>query len=67
MPLSSPETVLIVGSGGREAALVDQYTKSPHVGKIIAIPGHDLMHLNAHGKEVETHTNLTNKSIDDIE
>lgn len=58
MSLSSLETVVIVGSGGREAALVDAYTKSPHVGKIIAIPGNDAMALCANGKDVETHQDL---------
>lgn len=34
---------MVVGGGGREHALVDKYTKSPHVERLIAIPGNDLM------------------------
>ena len=40
---STGNTVLIVGSGGAEAALVDKYAQSEYVGKIIVIPGNDLM------------------------
>ncbi len=36
-------TVVIIGSGGREAALAHKYSQSPHVDKIIAIPGNDMM------------------------
>ena len=36
-------TVAVIGSGGAEAALVHKYSKSPHVKRIIAIPGNDMM------------------------
>lgn len=44
-PIESGKTVLIVGGGGRETALVDSYAKSPHVERIIAVPGNDLMQM----------------------
>lgn len=68
MSLSSKEAVVIVGSGGREAALVSAYTKSPHVGKVIAIPGNDSMKYMAKhlGKDVETHQHLTLTSVQEI-
>lgn len=37
----------IVGSGGREAALVEAYSKSKQVGEIFVFPGNDLMKLNS--------------------
>ncbi len=40
---SSNKTVLVIGSGGREAALVYGYSKSSHVSQILAVPGNDLM------------------------
>lgn len=41
--MGGKETVVIVGSGGREAALAEKYSESDHVGRIIAIPGNDMM------------------------
>jgi phosphoribosylamine-glycine ligase len=40
---STGNTVLIVDGGGRGSALVDKYAQSEHVGRIIAVPGNDLM------------------------
>lgn len=37
------ETVVVIGGGGAESALVDKYAQSPEVGRIIAIPGNDMM------------------------
>lgn len=34
---------LVIGGGGRESALVDAYARSPHVKRILAVPGNDLM------------------------
>ena len=36
-------TVLVVDGGGRGSALVHKYSQSPHVDKIIAVPGNDWM------------------------
>lgn len=36
-------TVLVVDGGGRGTALVHKYSQSPHVEKIIAVPGNDWM------------------------
>ncbi|OGH18772.1 MAG: phosphoribosylamine--glycine ligase [Candidatus Levybacteria bacterium RIFCSPHIGHO2_01_FULL_40_15b] len=36
-------TVAIIGSGGAEAALVHKYSQSPHVDRLIVIPGNDMM------------------------
>lgn len=40
-------TVAVIGDGGREAALVHKYSQSPQVGRILAIPGNDLMQINS--------------------
>jgi phosphoribosylamine--glycine ligase len=39
----SKETVLVIGSGGREHAIVEALSRSPKVGKIFAAPGSDGM------------------------
>ena len=36
-------TVLVIDGGGRGSALVAKYLQSPHVSKVIATPGNDLM------------------------
>ncbi|MEX2012808.1 MAG: phosphoribosylamine--glycine ligase [Candidatus Levyibacteriota bacterium] len=41
------KTVVVIGGGGREAALVHKYSQSPNVSRIIAIPGNDLMQINS--------------------
>ena len=40
------ETVCITDGGGRGAAIAHGYSKSAKVGKIVAIPGNDLMSMN---------------------
>ncbi|HLL60910.1 MAG TPA: phosphoribosylamine--glycine ligase [Candidatus Nitrosocosmicus sp.] len=50
-------SVLIVGGGGREAALVDKYSQSPHVDSIYAVPGNDMMQ-DLTEKPVQTFSNL---------
>lgn len=57
--------VVVIDGGGRGAALVDAYSKSPKVGKIIAIPGNDLMQTNTK-KRVETHQVLKTTSVREI-
>ena len=48
----SRATVLVVDSGGRGDALVYKYSQSLKVGKVLAIPGNDLMQFNS--KKVKT-------------
>ncbi|MEX2007549.1 MAG: phosphoribosylamine--glycine ligase [Candidatus Levyibacteriota bacterium] len=47
MQNSGGKTVVVIDSGGRGASLVYKYSLSPHVKKIIAIPGNDLMQANS--------------------
>jgi len=51
------ETVVVIGSGGAESALVDKYSRSEEVGHIIAIPGNDTMQDLTH-KPVTTYQDL---------
>lgn len=39
-------TVLVIDDGGRAAALVYKYAQSKHVGKILVVPGNDLIKIN---------------------
>jgi len=39
------QTIAVIDGGGRGSALVYKYSKSPHVGRILAIPGNDSMKL----------------------
>jgi phosphoribosylamine--glycine ligase len=41
--MSKENTVVVIGSGGAESALVQKYGQSPYVDRIIAIPGNDMM------------------------
>ena len=36
-------TIAVIGAGGRESVLVESYSKSPQVGKILVMPGNDLI------------------------
>lgn len=58
-------TVIVIDAGGRGSALVDAYAKSPHIDRIIAIPGNDLMQINT-TKKVITHQNLKTTSVKEI-
>ncbi len=58
-------TVLVIDGGGRSAALVDKYSQSEHVEKVIAVPGNDLMGINT-DKPVYTFPNLKTTSIQEI-
>jgi len=62
---SGNKTVLITDAGGRGAALVDKYGQSKHVGKILVVPGNDLMQINT-DKEVITYQNLKTTSVVEI-
>lgn len=57
--------VAVIDAGGRGAALVDAYAKSPLVDEIIAIPGNDLMKLVTE-KPVRTYPDLKTTSKDEI-
>ena len=58
-------TILITDGGGRGAALVDKYAQSKHVGKILVVPGNDLMQLNTI-KPVKTYSHLKTTNIPEI-
>jgi phosphoribosylamine---glycine ligase len=58
-------TVVVIDSGGRGAALVDKYSQSPHVSEIIAVPGNDLMRETSR-KPVETYSKLKTTSVKEI-
>lgn len=59
------KTVLVVDGGGRGSALVDKYAQSSGVGKVLAVPGNDLMKINPK-KPVETFPNLKTTSKEEI-
>lgn len=59
------KTILIIDAGGRGAVLVDKYGQSKHVGKILVVPGNDLMQINT-DKEVITFPNLKTTSVTEI-
>ncbi len=63
--MKSGSTVLVVDGGGRGAVLVEKYAQSPHVSKIIAVPGNDLMGINT-DKEVELHPRLATTDVREI-
>ena len=63
--LSSKQTVLITDAGGRGAALVDKYGQSEKVGKILVVPGNDLMQINTK-KQVKIFPNLKTTSVKEI-
>ncbi len=44
---SKLKTVMVIDGGGRAAALVDKYLQSSAVGKVIAVPGNDLVDIDA--------------------
>ena len=43
-------TVMVVDVGGRGHALAEKYAESPHVGRVIVIPGNDYMRRSLSGK-----------------
>lgn len=58
-------TVLVVDGGGRGAALVHEYAQSPHVERIIAVPGNDLMQDNTE-KPVQIFPKLKTTDVNEI-
>ncbi len=63
--LTKLKTVLIVDGGGRGAVLVDKYGQSKQVGKILVVPGNDLMQINT-DKSVITHQHLKTTDVKEI-
>ena len=59
------QTVLIVDGGGRGASLVDKYGQSENVGKILVVPGNDLMKVNT-DKTVIIYPSLKTTSVKEI-
>lgn len=59
------KTVLVIDGGGRGAVLVHKYSQSRHVGKLIAVPGNDLMQLNSK-KPVKIFPRILTTSINEI-
>jgi len=45
--MNKPQKILIIGSGGREHAILRECLKSPHCGEIIAAPGNGGMEKDA--------------------
>jgi len=57
-------TILVIDGAGRGAVLVDKYSQSSHVIKILAIPGNDLMLANQKPVKIFPQIKTTNiKSI----
>lgn len=63
--LCASSTILIIDGGGRGAALVDKYSQSEKVSRILVVPGNDLMQINAK-KPVITYQHLKTTSIHEI-
>lgn len=63
--LSQLKTVMVIDAGGRGAVLVEKYGQSELVGKILAVPGNDLMSINT-DKPVITFPHLKTTSIKEI-
>ena len=59
------KTVLVVDSGGRGAVLVHKYSQSKHVGRILAVPGNELMQINSK-KPVEIFPKLKTTDVSKI-
>lgn len=58
-------TVLVVDGGGRGSVLVEIYSESPYVSKVLAVPGNDLMGMNSR-KPVKIYPYLKTTSIAEI-
>lgn len=59
------KTVLVIDGGGRGAVLVDKYGQSEHVGRILVVPGNDLMQVNTK-KKVKVFPYLKTTSVSEI-
>src|SRR5438309_10584052 len=63
--MNSKATVMVIDGGGRGSTLVDKYSKSPKVGKILAVPGNDLVGIYTK-KIVKTFPAVKTTDIDKI-
>ncbi len=59
------KTVLVIDGGGRGATLVHKYSQSKSVGKILAIPGNDLMQTNSK-KPVKIYPHVKTTNLKEI-
>ncbi len=58
-------TVLIIDGGGRGSALVDAYSRSSHVKRVLAVPGNDLMQFVSE-KPVKIFSRLKTTDVNEI-
>ena len=56
---------MVIDGGGRGSVLVDKYSQSQNVDKIMAVPGNDLMKVNSE-KLIETYPQLKTTDIPEI-
>jgi len=63
--MNTKHTIVVIDGGGRGSALVAAYSKSPQVGKILAIPGNDYMQKTS-TKPVVTYPDLKTTSTKEI-
>lgn len=56
-------TVMVIGGGGREHALVHKYLQSPQVGRVIAVPGNPYMRVGYPEGKVTTFQYFGNKKL----
>ncbi|MDP3974144.1 MAG: phosphoribosylamine--glycine ligase [Candidatus Daviesbacteria bacterium] len=59
------KTIMVIDGGGRGAVLVDKYGQSKYVGRILVVPGNDLMQINTN-KKVMIYPNLKTTSTKEI-
>ncbi len=59
------KTIAVIDAGGRGAALVASYAKSPQVSRVLAIPGNDYMQENT-SKPVKIFPHLKTTSVKEI-
>src|SRR5579872_6197268 len=62
---SKKKTILIVDAAGRCSILAERYAQSPKVGRVLAVPGNDLLSLNCK-KPLKTFPNIATTSVKEI-
>jgi phosphoribosylamine--glycine ligase len=58
-------TVLVIDGGGRGSVLVEKYSQSPNVARILAVPGNDLMQINSK-KPVSVFSDIKTTDVENI-